>query len=34
MSKQNIGIEEIQKIMQENNLGFSDIAKIAAGMNI
>ena len=33
MSKQNIGIEEIQKIMQENNLSFSDIAKIAAGMN-
>ena len=33
MSKQNVGIEEIQKIMQENNLSFSDIAKIAAGMN-
>lgn len=33
MSKQSIGIEEIQKIMQENNLSFSDIAKIAAGMN-
>lgn len=33
MSKQNIGIEEIQKIMQENNLSFSDIAKIAASMN-
>lgn len=33
MSKQQIGFEEIQKIMQENNLSFSDIAKIAAGMN-
>lgn len=33
MSKQNVGIEEIQKIMQENNLSFSDIAKIAASMN-
>ena len=33
MSKQSVGIEEIQKIMQENNLSFSDIAKIAAGMN-
>lgn len=33
MSKKNIGIEEIQKIMQENNLSFSDIAKLAAGLN-
>lgn len=33
MGKQNIGLEEIQKIMKENNLSFSDIAKIAAGIN-